>query len=76
MARAELEGDVTGSLSIFVDGSTVEVFANGGAVTMASRVYIDGGCSAIRVEVSGGAVLERHWERSPVTSGNLPEYDR
>ena len=76
VARAELEGDVTGSLSIFVDGSTVEVFANGGAVTMASRVYIDGGCSAIRVEVSGGAVLERHWERSPVTSGNLPEYDR
>ncbi|QGU04276.1 GH32 C-terminal domain-containing protein [Corynebacterium comes] len=76
VARTRLaEGD-TDSLSIFVDGSTVEVFANGGAVTMASRVYIDGGCSAIRVEVSGGAVLERHWERGPVTSGNLPDYEQ
>lgn len=75
-ARAVLaEGD-TDSLSIFVDGSTVEVFADGGAVTMASRVYFDGGCSDIRVEVSGDAVLERHWQRSPVSSGNLPHYDR
>ncbi|RSZ65476.1 glycoside hydrolase family 32 protein [Corynebacterium hylobatis] len=68
------EGD-TDSLSIFVDGSTVEVFADGGAVTMASRVYFEGGCSAIHVETDGEAVLERHWERGPVTSGDLPHYD-
>lgn len=76
VAQAALTGDDTDSLSVFVDGSTVEVFANGGAVTMASRVYIDGGCSDIRVETSGGAVLERYWERGPVSSGNLPDYDR
>lgn len=75
VARAPLaEGD-TDALSIFVDGSTVELFANGGAVTMASRVYFDGGCSAIRVETAGGAVLERHWERGPVSSGDLPDYE-
>lgn len=65
----------TDSLSIFVDGSTVEVFADSGAVTMASRVYFEGGCSAIRVETAGEAVLDRHWERGPVSSGDLPHYD-
>jgi len=58
------EGD-TDSLSIFVDGSTVEVFADGGAVTMASRVYIEGGCAEIRVETSGEAEIEQYWSRGP-----------
>ncbi len=65
VASASLaEGD-TDSLSIFVDGSTLEVFADGGAVTMASRVYIDGGCQEIRVELNGDAVIEQYWSRSP-----------
>lgn len=65
VATAELaEGD-SDSLSIFVDGSTVEVFADGGAVTMASRVYIDGGCAEIRVETTGDAEVEQSWSRGP-----------
>ena len=58
------KGD-TDSLSIFVDGSTLEVFADGGAVAMASRVYAEGGCHGIRVEVDGDAVIEQCWERGP-----------
>ncbi|WIM69432.1 GH32 C-terminal domain-containing protein [Corynebacterium suedekumii] len=67
------EGD-TDSLSIFVDGSTVEIFADGGAVAMASRVYIDGGCSGISVTTTGDAEILRAWDRAPVSSGNLPDY--
>ncbi len=67
------EGD-SDSLSIFVDGSTVEVFADGGAVAMASRVYLDGGCSGMRASASGEAEITRSWERGPVSSGDLPDY--
>lgn len=73
-ARAELaEGD-SDSLSIFVDGSCVEVFADGGAIAMSSRVYIDGGCSDIRVSTSGAAEVIRGWHREPVNSRQLPDY--
>ncbi|AGG66498.1 GH32 C-terminal domain-containing protein [Corynebacterium callunae] len=43
MAIAPLTDDDTDSLFIIVDGSTVEVFADGGYVSMASRVYFDNG---------------------------------
>ena len=45
-------------------GSTVEVFVDGGLIAMASRVYFEGGCSGLRVETSGDAVIEQDWQRS------------
>ncbi|MBC3186152.1 GH32 C-terminal domain-containing protein [Corynebacterium sp. zg-331] len=69
------EGD-SDSLTIIVDGSTVEVFADGGAVSMASRVYIDGGCSEILVAESGTARVERSFRRSAgsLDSSQLPDW--
>ncbi|MGP5246345.1 GH32 C-terminal domain-containing protein [Corynebacterium flavescens] len=63
-ARAELaEGD-SDSLTIIVDGATVEVFADGGQVAMASRVYFPGGCSKIEVETTNNASVEQSWQRT------------
>ncbi|KQB83739.1 GH32 C-terminal domain-containing protein [Corynebacterium oculi] len=69
------EGD-SDSLTIIVDGSTVEVFADGGAVSMASRVYIEGGCSEIRVQESGSARVERSFQRSAgsLDTSRLPDW--
>lgn len=57
-----LEAD-TDALTIIVDGSTVEVFADGGVATLCSRVYFDGGCSGFEVRTKGEATLERSYER-------------
>ena len=57
------EGD-SDTLTIIQDGSTVEVFVDGGLIAMASRVYFEGGCSGLRVETSGDAVIEQDWQRS------------
>ena len=75
MARAPLaEGD-SDSLTILVDGSTVEVFADGGAVAMASRVYVDGGAQDFRVSLEGEAQVEKHFTRGPETiSPVIPEW--
>ena len=54
------EGD-SDSLTVVVDGSTVEVFADGGQVAMASRVYFDGGCSSITATTDGDADIIRDW---------------
>ncbi|MGV0341133.1 GH32 C-terminal domain-containing protein [Corynebacterium mastitidis] len=75
-ATAELaEGD-SDSLTIIADGSTVEVFADGGAVSMASRVYIEGGCAEIRVTERGEASVERSFARSAgsLDSSRLPDW--
>ena len=56
------EGD-SDSLTVVVDGATVEVYADGGQVAMGSRVYFDGGCSDIQVETAGEAVIEQSWQR-------------
>lgn len=53
------------SLSVFVDGSTVEVFADGGEAALASRVYIPGGLPTFNVTTTGGAEIERCYEHSP-----------
>lgn len=75
VARAPLaEGD-SDSLTILVDGSTVEVFADGGAVAMASRVYVDGGAQDFRVSLEGEAQVEKHFTRGPETiSPVIPEW--
>ncbi|MGD7002477.1 GH32 C-terminal domain-containing protein [Corynebacterium halotolerans] len=77
VAQAPLaEGD-TDSLSLFVDGSTLEVFADGGAIAMASRVYLDGSCREFRVRTEGQAEIIRSYERFPrnFDSSALPDYE-
>ncbi|WP_197088483.1 GH32 C-terminal domain-containing protein [Corynebacterium occultum] len=77
LAQAPLaEGD-TDSLSIFVDGSTVEVFADGGAIAMSSRVYIPGGCREFNALAEDGSEIIRCYERFPRSydSSELPDYE-
>lgn len=62
-ARAPIDEGDSDSLTIIVDGSTIEVFADGGQVAMASRVYFDGGCSGFTFDCAGGADVVRYWER-------------
>lgn len=78
LAEAPLaEGD-TDSLSIFVDGSTVEVFADGGAITMSSRVYIPGGCREFNARTAGEGEIIRSYERFPHSydTSLLPDYEQ
>ena len=56
------EGD-SDTLTIIQDGASVEVFVDGGLVAMSSRVYFEGGCSAIEVNTEGEAVIEQSWNR-------------
>lgn len=63
-AVAPLQDDDTDSLTIVVDGSTVEVFADGGQVAMSSRVYFDDGCSHITATPAGSAEILRSWQQS------------
>ncbi|MCZ9308963.1 GH32 C-terminal domain-containing protein [Corynebacterium uberis] len=62
-ARAPLADGDSDSLTIIADGSTLEVFADGGLVAMASRVYVDGGCHGFDVTATGGAELINSFER-------------
>ncbi|MDK4209928.1 GH32 C-terminal domain-containing protein, partial [Corynebacterium accolens] len=48
-ATATLADGDSDTLTIIQDGSTVEVFVDGGLIAMASRVYFDGGCSGMDV---------------------------
>lgn len=64
----ELREDDSDSLSIFVDGSTVEVFADGGQVALASRAYIKGSSPSYRVSTAGAAVVNRAYEHSARTT--------
>ena len=57
------EGD-SDTLTIIQDGASVEVFVDGGLVAMSSRVYFEGGCSAIEVSTEGEAVIEQCWSRT------------
>lgn len=52
------EGD-TDAITIVADGSTVEVFVDGGQVAMASRVYFQGHCESFHCVPSEGARIER-----------------
>jgi hypothetical protein len=70
VAVAELgEGD-TDAITIIADGSTVEVFADGGQVAMASRVYFTGKCEEFVVACTRNVQIEHtttvtplHWAR-------------
>lgn len=59
IAVAPLTEDDTDSVTIIVDGSTVEVFADGGQIAMASRVYFNGYCEAFTPQASDGADILR-----------------
>ncbi|MDO4762260.1 MAG: GH32 C-terminal domain-containing protein [Corynebacterium sp.] len=52
------EGD-TDAVTVIADGSTVEVFADGGQVALASRVYFNGICEEFRIEHTDGVTVER-----------------
>lgn len=58
------EGD-TDTLSVFVDGSAVEVYADGGSVTMTSRILFSGGCSGLRVRTEGAATILTSFSPGP-----------
>ncbi|MDO5076494.1 GH32 C-terminal domain-containing protein [Corynebacterium sp.] len=62
IAEAELIAADTDALTILVDGSTVEIFADGGVATMASRVYFDTHCARLEVETSGDATILQCYE--------------
>lgn len=62
-AVAPLDDGDSDTLTIVVDGSTVEVFADGGQVAMASRVYFAEGCSGFEVDITGDAAVTSTFER-------------
>lgn len=77
-AVAPLTAEDTDSMFILVDGSTVEVFADGGYVAMASRVYFDGGpISDFDVSITGDASVRRSSAIFPkqYSSSGLPDLD-
>lgn len=61
-AEAFLIAADTDSLTIIVDGSTVEVFADGGVIAMSSRIYFTGMCSGFEVEAKDGAATLQIFE--------------
>ncbi|GGG77922.1 GH32 C-terminal domain-containing protein [Corynebacterium pelargi] len=65
VAEAELHEDDTDAITIVVDGPTVEVFADGGQVAMASRVFFEGVCSQFRVHSTERAEVQRTHELRP-----------
>lgn len=65
-ALAERAADESETLSVIVDGSTVEVFADGGLIAMASRVCFDGGYRGVRYSTDGEAQVGSTLEINPV----------
>lgn len=78
VAVAPLSAEDTDSVFIVVDGSTVEVFADGGEVAMASRVYFDQGpIFNFEVTTTGEASIinaEAHYP-DEYSSQGLPDLD-
>ncbi|WKD57879.1 Sucrose-6-phosphate hydrolase [Corynebacterium capitovis DSM 44611] len=62
-AASDLHDEDEDNVTIVVDGSTIEVFAGGGAVTLSSRFWPEGGCSGIRVRAEGEAEIYSEWRR-------------
>ncbi|MDU0478310.1 GH32 C-terminal domain-containing protein [Staphylococcus chromogenes] len=72
IAEGPLVAADTDAMTIVVDGSTVEVFADGGALAMASRVYFPTQFAEFRVIVSGDATIERDMDIFPFDYSVLP----
>lgn len=62
-ATAELSDEDEDHISVLVDGSAIEVFAGGGAVTMASRFWPENGVGELRVTADGDAEIVNQWSR-------------
>ena len=62
-ATAALSDADEDHISVLVDGSAIEVFAGGGAVTMASRFWPENGVGELRVSTEGEAEILNQWRR-------------
>ncbi|MCT1452820.1 MULTISPECIES: GH32 C-terminal domain-containing protein [unclassified Corynebacterium] len=62
-ATAELDDEDEDHISMLVDGSAIELFAGGGAVTMASRFWPENGVGELRVRTEGDAEILNQWRR-------------
>ncbi|MEZ2122284.1 GH32 C-terminal domain-containing protein [Corynebacterium sp. CCM 9203] len=56
----------TDSLTVIVDGSTVEVFVDGGVAALASRVYFSNGCTGFTVRTDGEAQVLQTMNLGPL----------
>ncbi|STC70158.1 glycoside hydrolase [Corynebacterium pilosum] len=64
-ATAPLHDEDEDNISVVVDGNTLEVYAGGGAVVMASRLRIESKIVELRVSDSGEAEIHSEWRRGP-----------
>ena len=62
-AVAELDDEDEDHISVLIDGSAIEIFAGGGAVTLASRFWPDSGVADIRTTVEGDAEINEQQRR-------------
>ncbi|AKK05551.1 beta-fructosidase, levanase/invertase [Corynebacterium mustelae] len=68
VAVAPLGEDDTDAVTIVTDGSTVEVFADGGQVALASRVYFTGTCEDFIIHHTKGVEVEHYDVITPTMS--------
>lgn len=62
-ATAQIDDEDEDHITVLVDGSAIEVFAGGGAVTLASRFWPENGAADLRVNVDGDAEISNQWRR-------------
>ena len=62
-AVAEIHDDDEDNITVIVDGSTLEVYAGGGSVVTASRIWSATGYSGIRSRAAGDAEIYNEWRR-------------
>ena len=64
-ATAPLDRADTNALTVITDGSCLEVFADGGAVAMSSRLWSARGLNGFTITCHGGASVTQNLEFSP-----------
>ena len=62
-AIAALDDEDEDNISVLIDGSAIEIFAGGGAVTLSSRFWPENGVADIRTTVEGDAKINDQWRR-------------
>ncbi|MCQ4627660.1 GH32 C-terminal domain-containing protein [Corynebacterium sp. CCUG 65737] len=62
-ASASLDDEDEDHISVLIDGSALEIFAGGGAVTFSSRFWPEVGATGLRVSTSGDAQILNQWRR-------------